>query len=117
MKKLYSLIAIILFTSGSASAQTYLQKRKATVVKASVVRVGPPTTYLKNGLSTREVLMLLGEPESTSSRREGDSSLATYIFTRGEGRVLVAEFLDDVLVSTRTEIRESPVVRADTGGK
>lgn len=69
-----------------------------------VVSVGPRTTFLKEGLCESEVLRLLGGPSLTLRAAEGASSF-THEFPRGEGRVLVAEFKDGVLVNSRTESR------------
>lgn len=78
---------------------------EARVRAPQVIRVGPSTTYLKPGLSTDDVVRLLGHPASVSERQEGDSRLATYIFARGEGRVIVAEFKNGSLINSRAEIR------------
>lgn len=82
------------------------------IVDGRVLRVGPSTTYLKNGLRTDEVLRLLGRPVSVEERREGGKVLATYTFERSEGRVFVAEFEDGLLVSSRTQSAEPSVARA-----
>jgi hypothetical protein len=120
MQKIFSLIAIILLASVASPAQaqtrkTSTQKNSTGVSKPAVVRLGPPTTYLKNGLSTDEVVRLLGDPESVSERRHGDSSIATCVFARNGGRVLVAEFVNGRLINSRTETREN-LVRADMSG-
>ena len=73
-----------------------------------VIRVGPPTTYLKEGLRTEEVLRLLGKPVAISERSEKDLVVTTYEFRRGEGRILIAEFVSGVLVRSRTETRAGP---------
>lgn len=70
-----------------------------------VVSVGPRTTFLKEGLCESEVLGLLGSP-SLTLRAGGGPSSVTHEFARGEGRVLVAEFKDGVLVGSRTESRD-----------
>jgi len=75
----------------------------AGYVRNGVVHVGPRTTYLKAGLSTEEVTKLLGEPTSTSIKDQG--ARVVYEFERGEGRVLIAEFVRDSLVSSRMETR------------
>lgn len=91
----------------SADARTKAKLKGAARLRAPhVLRVGPSTTYLKHGLSTDEVVRLLGAPVSVSERQEGDARLATYIFPRGEGRVLVAEFKNGALTSSRSEILE-----------
>ena len=71
--------------------------------KPGVVTLGPTTTYLKSGLSVDEVVMLLGEPDTVAQKRDGGHNTATYIYRRSGGRVLVAEFADDVLVSSRMQ--------------
>ena len=73
--------------------------------KPGVVRVGPPTTYLKEGLTTEEVLRLLGKPSAVSERVEQGMVVTTYEFPRGEDRILIAEFTGDALVRTRIETR------------
>ena len=91
-----------------------LKRRGATTPPASVrrvVSVGPRTTFLKEGLSESEVLWLLGSP-SLTLRAAGGPSSVTHEFPRGEGRVLVAEFKDGVLVSSRTEARGQAVSAA-----
>jgi hypothetical protein len=77
------------------------------IVDGRVLRLGPSTTYIKNGLSTDEVLRLLGKPVRVAERREGDRSFMTYTFRRSEGRVFVAEFENGLLVGSRTEAADS----------
>ena len=74
--------------------------------KPGFVRVGPSTTYLKEGLRTEEVFRLLGKPLSVSERMEQGFVVTTYEFARGAGRILVAEFVNDALVRSRIETRE-----------
>ena len=81
--------------------------------KPGVVQVGPRTTYLKEGLRTEEVVRLLGKPASISERSENDIVITTYEFHRGEGRMLIAEFVSDILVSSRLEARVENPVQAD----
>ena len=81
--------------------------------KPGVVQVGPRTTYLKEGLRTDEVVRLLGKPESISDRSESDIVIATYEFQRGEGRILIAEFVGGILVRSRSETRIENPVQAD----
>lgn len=81
--------------------------------KPGVVQVGPRTTYLKEGLRTDEVVRLLGKPASVSERQEKDVVITTYEFQRGEGRILIAEFVGDVLVKSRLETRVANPVQAD----
>lgn len=70
-----------------------------------MVRVGPTTTYLKEGLTTEEVLRLLGEPANISEHIEDGLVVTTYEFPRGAERVLVAQFVSGALVSYRIETR------------
>lgn len=79
--------------------------------KPGVVKVGPRTTYLKEGLTRGEVIRLLGKPTSTSERKENDVVVTIYEFERSEHRVLVAEFVGDVLVRSRTEARDEQIVQ------
>ena len=81
--------------------------------KPGVVRVGPRTTYLKEGLSSEEVVRLLGKPVSISERNEKGVVVATYEFQRGEGRILIAEFENGLLVRSRIESRDEQPVQAD----
>jgi len=81
--------------------------------KPGVVQVGPRTTYLKEGLRTDEVVRLLGKPARISERRENDVVITTYEFQRGEGRILIAEFVSDLLVRSRSEARVEHSVQAD----
>ena len=81
--------------------------------KPGVVRVGPRTTYLKEGLQTDEVVRLLGRPVSISERSDNDVVIATYQFQRGDGRMLIAEFVGGVLVRSRLETPVEHPVQAD----
>ncbi len=74
-------------------------------VRHGVVRFGPRSTYLKEGLSRQEVLRLLGQPSNVLERNEGDAVVMRYEFDRSEGRVIVAEFVSDALVRSRTETK------------
>jgi hypothetical protein len=80
--------------------------------KPGVVKVGPRTTYLKEGLRTDEVIRLLGKPSSISERTEHGVVISTYEFQRGEGRVLIAEFEAGILVRSRTETRDEQTAQA-----
>lgn len=81
--------------------------------KPGVVKVGPRTTYLKAGLRTDEVVRLLGKPTSISERTENDVVITSYEFQRGEGHVLIAEFVSSVLVRSWTEARAAQAAQAD----
>jgi hypothetical protein len=128
MKKAFVIISMILISVVAASAQTGTkgeaiasrrsrdgEKRASTASRAGqrsapgVLRLGPSTTYLKNGLKTDEVVRLLGRPATVSERARGNALFTTYTFERGAGRLLVAEFEDGLLVSSRTEIANTIV--------
>ena len=80
--------------------------------KPGVVQVGPRTTYLKEGLTTDEVVRLLGKPAAISERTDDDVVVTIYEFTRSEDRVLVAEFVKGALVRSSMQTRRQ-VVNAD----
>jgi hypothetical protein len=123
MKKFLILIATILISATAVSAQTNRKadgrrsaEREGSVISINrqersraslVLKLGPSTTYIKNGLSYAEVVRLLGQPASVSEKQDGGLRLTTLTFTRSQGRVLVTEFADGVLVNSRTEINES----------
>ena len=106
MLKVLVIIVAVMIAVVHVSAQTSANHRRV-VRKIGVVRVGPSTTYLKQGLSTEEVVKLLGEPISISESSTGE---VTYEFPRSEGRVLLAEFVNGSLVSSRTETRTNALV-------
>ena len=81
--------------------------------KTGVVRVGPRTTYLKDGLSIDEVIRLLGKPLSITERTEQNVSLKIYVFQRGEDQVLIAEFENGLLARSCSELREAHAPQAD----
>jgi hypothetical protein len=81
---------------------------------AQVVHLAPPTTYLSAGLSTREVIRLLGQPIAIATHGGETPAVTTYEFARGNGHVLIAQFVSDVLVSSRIESR-GQVVQAGEG--
>jgi hypothetical protein len=76
------------------------------IVDGRVLRLGPTTTYLKNGLSVDEVVKLLGKPSAISQRLEGNSLITIYIFPRSQSRVLIAQFENGLLTDSRTETVE-----------
>ena len=82
----------------------------AGYVRRGVVHLGPRTTYLKEGLKTEEVVRLLGTPANVSERTQGGKVVSTYEFDRGEGRFLIAEFVGDRLITSRTETRRAGAV-------
>lgn len=98
-------------TESFSPATTY--SYPADDFRPGVVRVGPRTTYLKEGLRTDEVVRLLGKPASISEGNENGITVTTYMFQRGEGRVIIADFVSGVLVRSRTETRLEKVVEAD----
>jgi len=88
----------------SAGTETGANTRAMVrVVDGRVIRFGPTTTYLKNGLRAEEVVRLLGKPITVAERREGNTLLSTYTFTRSEDRLFVAEFENGLLVRSRME--------------
>lgn len=104
MLKILVIGIAILIAVANGSAQTNGSKRYVSH-KLGVVRVGPATTYLKEGLSTEQVIRLLGAPSAISERTEKDLIVTTYQFPRGEGRVLIAKFVSDALIDSRIETR------------
>jgi hypothetical protein len=125
MKKGFSSIAIILLSVAAVSAHTVGaksnnpgrskeeekrdSKRDAEISRrdSRVLKLGPSTTYLKNGLSLIEVVRLLGAPASRSQRQDGNLRLTTCIFERSDGRILLAEFENGLLVASRIEAPET----------
>jgi len=82
----------------------------AGFVKDRVVHLGPRHTFLKEGLKTQEVISLLGQPALVSERTQDGKLIATYEFQRGDGRVLIADFVGGTLVSSRIEVRSAGAV-------
>ena len=130
MRKISSVVIVIICVMFSVSGQTrtdrrqHLEANEASYPRTSysypvedfkpgVVRVGPRTTYLKEGLRTDEVIKLLGKPVSISERNADGLVVTIYAFQRGEGRILIAEFLGGVLVRSWIETRDEQVVKAD----
>ena len=112
MLKILIIATAILIAVVPVSAQTTRSggtNRRYVTRKAGVVRVGPSVTYLKEGFSLEEVLRLLGEPTAISKRQDGAELVTTYEFPRGQNRILIAEFVNGALVSSRTETREQTV--------
>jgi len=79
------------------------QQPNKSYIRRGVVQLGPRGTYLREGLKTEEVLQLLGEPANVSERTYDGDKIAVYEFQRGDGRVLIAEFMDGQLISSRSE--------------
>ncbi len=107
LKTLVVLIALLIAVV-NVSAQTRPGSRRAYVSRKPVVlRVGPPTTYLKAGLTTEEVVRVLGEPIAMFDRNDKGVTVKSYEFPRGGNRILVAEFVNGALVNSRTETRQA----------
>ena len=106
MLKILVIVTAIMIAVVNVSAQTAGANRRHTPRKAGVIRVGPSVTYLKEGFTLEEVLRLLGEPAAISQHQSGNQSVTTYEFRRGQNRYLIAEFVNDALVSSRIETRE-----------
>lgn len=118
MFKVLTLSAILLVSVIGVSAQT--ANKEAEVIKpvayktketsrskAGVVELGPRSTYLKEGLSLAAVMKVLGTPSVVSERVENHKVVRDYEWSRGEGRTLSAQFVNDVLVHFQTvEITE-----------
>jgi hypothetical protein len=94
----------ILIAVANGSAQTSGVKRYVSH-KPGIVRVGPTTTYLKEGLSTEQVIRLLGTPSAIYESTKNNSTVTTYEFPRAEGRVLIAKFVGNALIDSRIETR------------
>lgn len=123
MSKIILLVAIIMGAFVGVSAQTQERTKGNSEPRqkdgsfwrvshnpgsrpTGVLRLGPRTTYLKEGLSTAEVLRLLGSPDAISQRDEKGVIVTTYEFPRGEERRLIAEFVSDALVRSWVQTRE-----------
>lgn len=105
MKTLIIAIAILI-AAVQVSAKPTAAAKRHTSRRASVVRVGPSITYLKEGFTVEEVFRLLGQPAAVSKHQSGNEWVTTYEFPRGQNRFLIAEFVNGALVSSRTETRE-----------
>ena len=84
-------------------------------VRKGVVHVGPRSTYLKEGLKRGEVVSLLGAPTSIVQSKRDGRSIIVYEFQRSGERVLIAEFVEDYLISSRTETRSVAQVIGSIG--
>ncbi len=130
MKRVISLFAIIILSAIAGSAQTGQDKSKsssndARIEKAQtrsgqkndprVLRVGPSSTYLRSGLTPDDVVRVLGKPESVSERMNGDTRVILYTYARGEGRFLVTEFENDLLVRSYTDTPAEVAQLAEPG--
>lgn len=83
-------------------------------VRKGVVHVGPRSTYLKVGLTPAEVVSLLGAPDSIFESKWEGHSLLVYEFQRSGDRVLIAEFVNGSLSTTRTETRSVALLTSPT---
>ena len=102
--------ALIRYVEFSESDKKSARLQQSSVVAAGYVRqgvvhLGPKTTYLKEGLKKEEVVKLLGAPTAVSERYKDGQIVSVCEFERGAGRVLIAEFVSDLLVGSRTEVR------------
>ena len=107
LKTLVILIAVLIAVV-NVTGQTTGAKRPYVTRKPVALRIGPPTTYLKEGLTTEEVVKLLGEPTVVLEHEDKGVAVKTYEFPRGGNRILVADFVKGALVSSRTETRQTP---------
>jgi hypothetical protein len=105
MKKILALLFVLFCAGGQALAQTGEKVTRKISTSPHVVRVGPRTTYLKEGLNTEDVMKALGRPIEVSQREENGAQVVTYVFERGDDRVLIAEFVGGLLVRSRVEAR------------
>jgi hypothetical protein len=101
------------YTNGTSSKHSVERKD----ADPGVIKVGPPTTYLKNGLRIDEVTHLLGKPVYVSERQGRNGLISTYVFRRGEDRIVVAEFAKGILkrssVKKSEELPEEKVVQRE----
>src|SRR5262249_55549995 len=84
---------------------------------AGVVHVGPTTTYLKEGLTVAEVRRVLGQPAEIFKSTANGRETTIYKYDRGNGRLLEAEFFNDVLIGSRTESLRTDAVGTALGGR
>lgn len=103
MSRLIILISLVVITACSTLAQSVYRVSKIKRVSPAVVRLGPSTTFLRNGLSRQEVAKLLGEPFSTVETMDGNAVVTTSVFHRSGDRILIAQFRDDVLIASRLQ--------------
>jgi len=122
MNKVLTILAVLLISAAGVSAQnerTPSSKKgageSAVVVKRAsfgdnrsshskpgVVEIGPRTTFLKEGLSLAAVLHVLGQPSAITERIVDEKVVRSYEFSRGAGRTVVADFVNDILVHSQT---------------
>lgn len=106
MLKVLVIAVALMIAVVNVSGKTEPAGKRNVHRKTDVVRVGTPSTYLKEGLTTEEVVRLLGEPTSASELGEKELRVARYEFQRGRNRIFIAEFVNGALVSSRIETRE-----------
>jgi hypothetical protein len=113
MIKVLTLLVVLSITAIGVSAQT--PNKEAAVMKpvayktkasnhskAGVVELGPRSTYLKEGLTLAAVLQAMGKPTSVTERTSNGKTVTSYEFSRGAGRTVIADFVDDVLIHSQT---------------
>jgi len=139
MRSFFVGLSILAFAAVTASAQTQAEPKSATESnkqqqsetitapaqrvsytyqrgssgRHAVVRVGPSSTYLKEGLSTAEVVAFLGQPARISEYNDNGQAVVVYEYPRSENHTLFAEFIGDRLVHTRTE-PSSKIAQSDS---
>jgi hypothetical protein len=96
-------MSLVVITACSTLAQSVYHVTKTRRVSPAVVRLGPTTTFMRNGLSRQEVVKLLGEPFSTVETMDGNAVVTTCVFHRSGDRILIAQFRDDVLIASRLQ--------------
>src|SRR3982751_6075662 len=101
MIKFVFISVIVIASTLGVSAQT--GPKTDSHRRSGVVEIGPRSTYLREGLKLEAVLRVLGEPTSMSERNENRVTVRIYVFARGEGRTLTAEFINNVLVHYQTQ--------------
>ena len=110
MLKFFAIVIAIFIAIVNVSANPDRSAKRAVngkllLKRPAVIRVGPSTTYLKAGLTTAEVVRLLGQPIAVIERSDNNVTVVTYEFARSDHRVLVADFVNDALTTSRTESR------------
>lgn len=105
LKSIVIVIALLIAVVNVSAQASQTHDGRNRVRKMSAIRVGPPTTYLKEGLTTEQVVRILGEPILISERNDDGVVIRSYEFQRGANRILIAEFVKGSLISSRTETR------------
>ena len=111
MSRIVTVLLIAIFSAVSISAQGARVRADKNSKPHGVIEVGQRSTYLKEGLSTEDVRRLLGEPSSVGERTVNGKIVVSYEFSRGAGRTLIAEFVDNVLVHTQVNEVSLPSAR------